>query len=162
VERMAARPSGDGVGTWGMADPRSVIEQVVESVNRHDTDAWDTLFSPDCRCITATGRTVDVPGLQRVLANTLRAFPDLQVRVERWVIDGDVVVTEELMEGTHKGPFAGLAPTGRRMHIPLVHVSRVVDGRVVERIGYHDTAAIIRQLRAEDEAGERPPPVTTS
>jgi hypothetical protein len=48
------------------------------------------------------------------------------------------------------------------VHIPLVHVSRVVDGRVVERIGYHDTAAIVRQLRAEDEAGERPPPVTTS
>jgi steroid delta-isomerase-like uncharacterized protein len=129
-----------------MADPRDVIEQVVASINSHESASWQTLFAPDCRCVTATGRTVDVEGLQRVLGNTLRAFPDLEVSVQRWVIDGDVVVTEELMQGTHEGPFAGLAPTGRRVRIPLVHVSRVVEGRVVERIGYHDTAAIVRQL----------------
>ena len=69
--------------------------------------------------------------------------------MQRWVLDGDVVVTEEVMEGTHKGPFAGLAPTGRRVRIPLVHVSRVSDGLVVERIGYHDTAAIVRQLEGD-------------
>ena len=133
-----------------MAEPRAVIEQVVESINSHDSEPWLTLFAPDCRCVTATGRNVDVAGLQRVLGNTLRAFPDLEVKVQRWVIDGDVVVTEEVMEGTHKGPFAGLAPTGRRVSIPLVHVSRVVDGHVVERIGYHDTAAIIRQLQGDE------------
>ena len=132
-----------------MADPRSVIEQVVETINNHDAEPWLSLFAPDCRCVTATGRQVDVEGLMRVMGNTLRAFPDLEVSVQRWIIDGDVVVTEELMEGTHKGPFAGLAPTGRRVRIPLVHVSRVVDGRVVERIGYHDTAAILRQLEGD-------------
>jgi steroid delta-isomerase-like uncharacterized protein len=132
-----------------MADARSVIEQVVASINNHESESWLTLFAADCRCVTATGRNVDVEGLQRVLGNTLRAFPDLQLSVQRWVVDGDVVVTEEVMEGTHEGSFAGLAPTGRQVTIPLVHVSRVVDGRVVERIGYHDTAAIIRQLEGD-------------
>ena len=126
-----------------------MIEQVVACINNHDAAPWLELFAPDCHCVTATGRKVDVEGLMRVLGNTLHAFPDLEVTVQRWIIDGDVVVTEELMEGTHEGPFAALAPTGRQVRIPLVHVSRVVDGRVVERIAYHDTAAIVRQLEGD-------------
>ena len=106
-----------------MADPRSVIEQVTAAINGHDAEPWLELFAPDCRCVTATGRNVDVEGLMRVLGNTLRAFPDLEVTVQRWIVDGDVVVTEELMEGTHDGPFAALAPTGRRVRIPLVRSS---------------------------------------
>jgi steroid delta-isomerase-like uncharacterized protein len=129
-----------------MGDPRPVLEQVIECINKHDGEPWLELFAPDCRCVLASGRSVDVEGLIRALGNTMRAFPDLEVSVQRWIIDGDVAVTEELMEGTHRGTFWGLAPTGRRVRIPLVHVSRVVDGRVVERIAYHDTAAIVRQL----------------
>ena len=50
------------------------------------------------------------------------------------------------MEGTHKGTFAGLSETGRRVRLPLAHVTRVVDGKIVERVAYHDTAGILRQL----------------
>jgi predicted ester cyclase len=50
------------------------------------------------------------------------------------------------MEGTHRGVFAGLQPTGRPVKLPICHVTRVVDGKIVERIAYHDTAGILRQL----------------
>ena len=125
---------------------REVLERLHETINARDPRAGRDLFDPAARIVTATGRTVSLAGLGRILTDTLTAFPDLQVRVERWIEDGDVVVTEEVMEGTHRGVFAGLSPTGRRVRLPICHVTRVVDGRIVERIAYHDTAGILRQL----------------
>ena len=126
--------------------PREVMEKLHEGINAHDAMRGRDLFDPSARIVTAAGRVVTLAGLGRILADTLAAFPDLQVRVERWIEQDDIVVTEEVMEGTHTGVFAGLSPTGRRVKLPICHVTRVVDGRIVERIAYHDTAGILRQL----------------
>jgi steroid delta-isomerase-like uncharacterized protein len=123
-----------------------VVEALHATINAHDPTGGRDLFDAEAKIVAATGRTLTLAGLARMLADTLAAFPDLEVRVERWIEDGDVVVTQEVMEGTHRGAFAGLAPTGRRVSLPLCHVHRVVDGRIVERIAYHDTAGILRQL----------------
>lgn len=129
-----------------MSDARRVIEQLVSTINAHDLAAGRALYAADVRAVTATGRHLDLDGLDAVLAATFDAFPDLRIEVQRWIVDGDVVATEEVMEGTHRGPFAGLAPTGRRVRLPMAHVNRVIGGRIVERVAYHDTAGILRQL----------------
>jgi steroid delta-isomerase-like uncharacterized protein len=126
--------------------PREVLEQLHDTINRHDPLGGRDLFHPEARIVAATGRVMTLGGLSRLLSDTATSFPDLVVRVERWVEQGDVVVTEEVMEGTHRGAFAGLAPTGRRVKLPICHVTRVVEGKIVERIAYHDTAGILRQL----------------
>ena len=135
-----------------MADPRSIVEQLVDSMNSRDDETARQLFASNCRFVTATGRVLDVDGQFQLLAHTVAAFPDVQISVERWVVDGDIVVTEELFQGTHKGLFAGLAPTGRQVRIPLVHVSQVAGGRIVDRVAYHDSAAILRQLQDSRES----------
>ena len=126
--------------------PREVMDKLHETINAHDAVRGRDLVDPEARIVTATGRVVTLAGLGRILADTLTAFPDLEVRVERWSEQDDVVVTEEVMEGTHNGVFAGMSPTGRRVKLPICHVTRVVDGRIVERVAYHDTAGILRQL----------------
>ena len=125
---------------------RSTVELLIDAINGHDPDKACGLFSQDARVVTATGRSLDQAGIRQLLVTTMDAFPDGAVTVERWVVEGDTVVTEEVLEGTHRGTFAGLAPSGRRIRIPMVHVARVEGGRIVERIAYHDTAAILRQL----------------
>lgn len=126
--------------------PRDVVEKLNRTINDHDPASGRDLFAAEVRIVTATGRVITLAGLGRMLADTLGAFPDMSVRVERWIEQGDTVVTEEVMEGTHAGPFAGLAPTNRPVRLPVCHVTRVVDGKIVERITYHDTAGILRQL----------------
>jgi predicted ester cyclase len=129
-------------------DPRRVIERLNDTINARDVAGGRELFAPDARVVTATGRVLNLYGLGQLLLDRSSAFPDMKVRIERWVLDGDVVVTEEVLEGTHDGEFAGLSPTGRRVELRMCHVTRVVDGRIVERIAYHDTAGILRQLRS--------------
>ncbi|HLY84488.1 MAG TPA: ester cyclase [Acidimicrobiales bacterium] len=130
-----------------MPDPRAVVERLIETINAHDAPGGRALFSAHVRAISATGRHLDLDGLDAMLHTTVAAFPDMKVHVVRWITDGDVVVTEEVLVGTHRGTFAGLAPTGRRVRLPLLHITRVRDGRIVERIAYHDTAGILRQLK---------------
>jgi steroid delta-isomerase-like uncharacterized protein len=135
---------------WDMVDCRAVVEQLVETINGHDAIAGRRLYAADVRAVSAAGRHLDRRGLEQILETTVTAFPDLRVEIVRWVVDGDTAVTEELMSGTHRGPFAGLPPTGRRVRLPMMHLTRVCDGRIVERIAYHDTAGILRQLEAPE------------
>jgi steroid delta-isomerase-like uncharacterized protein len=131
-----------------MADARAVVEQLVETINAHDTAAGRRLYASQVRAISAAGRHLDLDGVDRILESTETAFPDFHIDVIRWIVENDTVVTEEVMQGTHKGTFAGLGPTGRRVRLPMLHVTRVCDGRIVERVAYHDTAGILRQLKA--------------
>jgi steroid delta-isomerase-like uncharacterized protein len=127
-------------------DPKAVVERLNETVNAHDIDAGRKLYAEDAYLVPATGRKMDLDGLCHMLEMSIAAFPDLEMRVQRWVVQGDTVVTEEVMVGTHKGPFAGLAPTGVVVQLPMTHITRVDNGVIVERIAYHDTAGILRQL----------------
>jgi len=127
-------------------DPKAVVERLNETLNAHDIDGGRKLYAEDAYLVPATGRQMDLDGLCQMLEMSMAAFPDLEMRVNRWVVDGDTVVTEEVMVGTHKGPFAGLAPTGVVVQLPMTHITRVDNGVIVERIAYHDTAGILRQL----------------
>ena len=135
----------------GLRAPRDVVGALVAAINAHDPAASRALFRPDAWMVTAAGRRLDLDGLERMLELTLGAFPDLTMRVARWLVDGNVVVTEEVMEATHQGHFAGLAPTGRRVHLPMVHLTTVTGDRIAERVTYHDTAGVLRQLAVPAE-----------
>lgn len=137
-----------GVGTPDAL--RAVIESLNATINAHDVRAGRSLYAENARLVTAAGREIDPDGLCRLLDHTLAAFPDLRMKVLRWVVEGDTVVTEEVMEGTHSGEFGGLEATHTRVRVPMVHLTRISEGRIVERVAYHDTAAIVRQLGRVD------------
>jgi steroid delta-isomerase-like uncharacterized protein len=129
-----------------VTDARAVVAKLDDAMNAKDLAAARGLYAAGARLVTAGGRHVDLDGLDRILAATFAAFPDLAITTTRVIAEGDIVVTEEVMEGTHVGHFAGLAPTGKRVKLPLAHVTRVQDGRIIERVAYHDTATLLRQL----------------
>jgi steroid delta-isomerase-like uncharacterized protein len=137
------------------ADPRAVVERLNESINAHDPAMGHDLFAKNATFVAATGRTLNRAGMTQLLLDTASAFPDFQVRIERWVVDGETVVTEEVLEGTHSGDFGGLSGTGRTVRIRMCHVTRVVEGRIVERVAYHDTAGVLRQLAERPAAMPR-------
>jgi steroid delta-isomerase-like uncharacterized protein len=127
-------------------EARAVVERLNETINAHDPARGRDLFASSARFVTATGRTLNVAGMAQLLVDTASAFPDFTVRVDRWIVDGDTVVTEEVLEGTQSGEFGGLSATGRTVRLRMCHVTRVVDGRIVERVAYHDSAGVLRQL----------------
>jgi serine phosphatase RsbU (regulator of sigma subunit) len=65
------------------------------------------------------------------------------------------VITWVIGSGTHdRERFFGLAPSGERMTIEFITISRVVEGRIVEEWGVGDSSAVWRQ-RLQGERIER-------
>ena len=58
------------------------------------------------------------------------AFPDVVYKIVNIVSDGEIVATSFAFSGTHKGTFAGFAPTGRHSTVTGVHFARLVNGRI--------------------------------
>jgi predicted ester cyclase len=118
---------------------RETVERLNETINAHDLAAGRALYAEDARLIPASGVPMDLDGLDAMLGASFAALPDLAMTVLRWVEAGDTVVTEEVMNATH-------GSSGKPVTLAMVHITRVVDDRIVERVAYHDTAGILRQL----------------
>jgi hypothetical protein len=62
------------------------------------------------------------------------AFPDMHRELSHLYFDGDVVVVELTLNGTHLGDLpmglGALPPTGKEFHIPCVDIFHVEDGKV--------------------------------
>lgn len=124
----------------------AVVRRMIDEVQRgHDLDAIDDLVSEDF--VDLTAREGEPPGPDAVRANyrlLLDAFPDLDVVVHEMISVDDVVVTHKTLSGTHRGPFSGVPPTGRRVEIPVIDVVRVRNGRICSHRAVIDTGAILR------------------
>lgn len=77
------------------------------------------------------------------------AFADRHYTVDEILAQGEKVVARIFMAGTHKGTFAGNAPTGKSVKATQFREFRVVDGNIVEHRGWFDTATLLPQIQAE-------------
>ncbi|MBE6951260.1 MAG: ester cyclase, partial [Ruminococcaceae bacterium] len=68
-----------------------------------------------------------------------QTYPDYTMKIIRQYTDGDYVISEFIMRGTHKGDFLGITPTNKVLEITGVDIDRVVDGKIVEHGGSTET-----------------------
>jgi predicted ester cyclase len=73
-------------------------------------------------------------------------FPDLRFTFEDVIVAGDKLVGRSTWRGTHRGPFLGAAPTGRRIAFSGIEIVRFEDGKVIEHWGMYDYLGAMRQL----------------
>jgi len=59
------------------------------------------------------------------------------------------VAARYLEQGTFRKPFRGTAPTGRSFSVTAMEWFRMSNGKIAERWGARDSAAIARQVGAE-------------
>ncbi len=65
----------------------------------------------------------------------MRAFPDLRLTMEDIVAEGDRVVTHLTGHGTHRGEFRGVPPSGERVDLRVIVISRIEEQQIVEEWG---------------------------
>ena len=59
-------------------------------------------------------------------------FPDYRWELQQRVVEGDTIAARLVGQGTHTGPFSGIAATGRRIRIQELVVYRFADGKIVQ------------------------------
>jgi predicted ester cyclase len=89
--------------------------------DRRDIDGLIATLAPDCVYeIVGTGlRWQGHAGARAFYSELFAAFPDNVFRLTDIVIGPQGVFEAAMLTATHRGPFAGLQPTGRRVELPV-------------------------------------------
>ena len=134
-----------------------VLRRLIEEVyNRGNLDIADELLAPDYVDHTwPPGKYAGREGLKRSVAKQRAASSDLHITIKEQIAEGDKVVTWVISSGTHdRERFLGLAPSGERMTMKHIFISRVVEGKIVEVWGVGDISDVWQQ-RLQRERIER-------
>ncbi len=132
-------------------DNEQIIRNAYKIAEVKDNEGWLAAFTPDG---TFTDESIGITyrGRDRVipLDNFGRAFSDMHRELYRLYADGDVVVVQLALQGTHDGPLraAGgvLEPTGRRMDAPCCDVFELENGKIKRFDCYPSGTVILAQL----------------
>jgi predicted ester cyclase len=131
---MAAEDNAAIVRGWAQA-----------AFNQHDLDAAAQFLAPDW---VGLGEEHGVAGFKRLAGTYVRAFPDMQIRVEGALAEGDRVVRRLSWMGTHQGSFLGIAPTGRRVRGEGTVIVRIADDKIAEEWETSNLLGLLQQLGA--------------
>ena len=112
--------------------------EVIVSENR--LDELDRYISDDC--VQNVGEKeihIGIVGMRKHLVALKETYPDYAMKIIRQYSDGDYVISEFIMRGTHKGEFIGIKPTNKILEITGVDIDKVIDGKIVEHGGAANT-----------------------
>ena len=126
-----------------------VNAHIVAETVTHDVAAAVATFRHPRYEVPAVGAIADGPeAVHGLLSQLLGAFPDFWVhRLTHYHAD-DAVILEVRFGGTHRGTWAGIAPTGNQMEVQSACIFLFEgDDLVCEKV-YFDHATILRQLGA--------------
>lgn len=131
-----------------MTAPAEAVRAFLDALARHDVDAAMAVTGER---VTATvhpfgiyEKGADV--LRSVLADLVRAFPDLMISVSRVIATGDVVTALFKAEGTQACDYAGAI--NQEKHLDVDQAWRfTVDGGLITRVdAYWCQAQLYRRL----------------
>ena len=74
------------------------------------------------------------------------SFPDIHFAVDLMVAEKDKVVVQYTFEGTHRGRFLELEPTGNAISVTGILIAAVSSGRVQSATSVFDSAQMMEQL----------------
>ena len=124
---------------------RAWYEDYLDACNRHDLERIGELVAADVR---RQGRPRGADAWLGDVAALLAAFPDVQWKRIRLVVEDDRIAAHLRARGTHRGEHLGVPATGRHVNWAEFGFYRVIGGRVVEYAGAADGADLLAQLTA--------------
>lgn len=122
-------------------DHKEKVKYFYEHITtNHIVEKVSDYVSDDC-AIRLGDKTipVGVAGMRQHMIDVRKTYPDLKMVITRQYCDGDYIISEFIMEGTHKGEWLGMKPSGKKLCIAGVDIDKVIDGKIVEHGGAANT-----------------------
>lgn len=134
-----------------MADASLIVYRYFdELMNDGDFSVVNDIFTEDCQ-LSITTIPLPVRGIEGVrgFATTLRGgFPNIRFTVDHLIVDGDKVLANWRITGTHQGEFLGIPPTGHIIQDHGNDVFHLRDGKITRVWVNEDSLGLMRQLGA--------------
>lgn len=135
-----------------------VILRLGQALSRHDAEAAAACYTEDAVYEeVATGLAVQGrAAIAAVTREVLAAFPDATFGLGRVIPGPGTATVEWWAEGTHLGPFRGLAPTGLRLRLDAASVLTFCGGLIARETAYCNAAALLRRALGALTASPEP------
>jgi predicted ester cyclase len=125
--------------------PKAIVNRLFAGfLNEGDLSVVDQLVSPKFTGPAGTGPD----GIKAMILPLRQGFPDLHFTIQDMLVEGSQVVVRWTSEGTHRGVFAGVAPTGRQVSNEGIGIYRVEEGKIVETWSQVDRLGVLQQIGA--------------
>ena len=126
---------------------KAVFEKLMSALNAKDMAAMESLIADDFVDNDAMpGMAPGRQGMIDMMGMFVGAFPDLNVVVEHWVAEGDLVVGVMTTKGTQTGEFMGMPASGKKFSVREMHMVRVANGKMAEHWGLANELSMMQQL----------------
>jgi steroid delta-isomerase-like uncharacterized protein len=126
---------------------KTLVRRFWEGVfNQKNLAVIDEVCTADCVLHDPTGPIQGREALKQFIGMYLGAFPDFHISIEDVVAEGDKVAVRHTTTATHQGELMGIPPTGKRVAVSGIHITRVANGEVVEEWANDDVLGILQQL----------------
>ena len=122
-------------------DNKEFVKYFYENiVSKNELDKLSQFISKECTLrIGEDIVNIGLEGMKKHLEDVKKTYPDYTMKIIRQYLDGEYVISEFIMQGTHKGEFIGIKPTNKVLTFSGVDIDRVVDGRIIEHGGATNT-----------------------
>jgi hypothetical protein len=129
---------------------KALTAQMLDIWNKGDLALVDKVYSSEFmrEAVDDIGIAPPIFGsdaLKRYIAAVRTAYPDLNIQIDEIIVKGDRLITRQTITGTNTGPGL-IPPTGKKIKVSSVSISRIVDGKIAEQLIYYNSAAILKQL----------------
>jgi len=126
---------------------KETIRLLVEEVfNQGNLSVLSEVIHSEYVYESPTERMEGVEELRAFIQALRIAFPDLHLRIEDQIAEGEKVTTKVTMSGTHRGDLLGLPETGRSIYLQGVIISRLEVGLIREEWELLDQLTLLQQL----------------
>lgn len=133
-----------------MIDAKRIVEEYMDAIRRHDKDKIRRTLHESYSYTSGDGqKQTGIDAGIAVAEMYGNAFADMTFDIRNMFLSGNIVVTEFIASGTHTGNLMDIAPTNRRVEVPICNVTEIRDGKIYSEREYFDNAHLLQQLGVE-------------
>ena len=125
----------------------AIVRRHIDAENAGDLDGLIDSFHHPRYHVVAMGAISDgEEAVRGLIGGVIQGFPDFHFEILKLHHADAAVIVEGRLTGTHRGEWAGIAPQGRRLDMPLACVFDFEEDRLVNETVYFDFATLQRQI----------------
>jgi predicted ester cyclase len=125
---------------------KSLVLRLYEKFDEGDLDHFTESIDSNFVAQVLGTTMLDWQGFKQFGNTFCSAFPDGRHVFDYVVAEGDNVMTVGTYQGTHLGEIQGIPPTNVHLKLPVMHLDRVVHGKIIEHRGLANETDFMRQL----------------